>query len=539
MVKPISARKMKEIIESMRTMFEPLVLEQGWHYYHRGRIRQLTTSGPDIRAVVTGSSPARIRLHLDALSSSECTCSSGPRCKHVASVCFQLYTAFGRPELLLQELKQQAIQRKKRSATMQAKYERALVSAKSTKLEHSPKAWQNYFEQQFYGYAVTSQHAVEDFYQIVLERQEQLAADWSDSDRSYLKLHVMLYILSKCNQFYAHNDTAYMSYYLEAGIRQVAKQVMEQLESIVPDIATTHKSQIPKNWLRETADSLRRLVGRAGRQISETWDAYRFIWFELLGDPQRILRETKRINEEWAHSADIVSGKIIENTDPDLRRRLTVLLAHFDVMAGEDEKAFARLGQWQQEEHAEPYLWYLHRFRQLQDWPRLHRWLRQLIPYMQHASQAQFRLVTGYWAELSTHLDTETEWAQVMIDLLPRSYTDYADYLIRSGKYKQWVDLQLSHRMLPAHLYNEELRQVEQHHVELLLPLYHQSVERYIMEKNRSSYIHAVRLLRKLRNYYHTLERTDCWQHFILQYANKHARLKAFHEELQKGKLIP
>src|SRR5690606_8905033 len=136
MAKQLSGRKMNEIIESMRTMFEPATLDLGWQYFHRGRVRNMTFSDKEIHAEVVGpaTTKATVRLNLTSLSSSQCSCQHRRYCKHMASVCFNIYSSFGRPELLLQDLVQQVLQRKKRSAVLQAKTQKKAQPAKTITL---------------------------------------------------------------------------------------------------------------------------------------------------------------------------------------------------------------------------------------------------------------------------------------------------------------------------------------------------------------------------------------------------------------------
>ncbi|MDT2246553.1 hypothetical protein P7H16_05635 [Paenibacillus larvae] len=83
-----------------------------------------------------------------------------------------------------------------------------------------------------------------------------------------------------------------------------------------------------------------------------------------------------------------------------------------------------------------------------------------------------------------------------------------------------------------------ELKAVEETDPALLLPLYHQSIERAILEKNRSSYKIAVRLLKELQEYYRILGRELQWKQYITFLSDKYARLRAFQEEFKKGKWV-
>lgn len=83
-----------------------------------------------------------------------------------------------------------------------------------------------------------------------------------------------------------------------------------------------------------------------------------------------------------------------------------------------------------------------------------------------------------------------------------------------------------------------ELKAIEEHDSALLLPLYHQAAERAVLEKNRASYKTAVRLLKKLHGIYKQLGQDDRWEHYVYRLADKFSRLRAFQEELKKGKWI-
>jgi uncharacterized Zn finger protein len=87
-------------------------------------------------------------------------------------------------------------------------------------------------------------------------------------------------------------------------------------------------------------------------------------------------------------------------------------------------------------------------------------------------------------------------------------------------------------------LHPEELHLLEKEDLKLLLPLYHQAVERCILEKNRTSYKDAVKLLKKLKTYYKRLKQQQRWEQYIVRLAAQYTRLRAFQEELRKGKVI-
>jgi sulfur transfer protein SufE len=56
--------------------------------------------------------------------------------------------------------------------------------------------------------------------------------------------------------------------------------------------------------------------------------------------------------------------------------------------------------------------------------------------------------------------------------------------------------------------------------------------------KNREHYKEAVRKLKKLRMLYKKLKRLSEWEEFLDILMTRTKRLRAFHEECRKGKLI-
>ncbi len=99
--------------------------------------------------------------------------------------------------------------------------------------------------------------------------------------------------------------------------------------------------------------------------------------------------------------------------------------------------------------------------------------------------------------------------------------------------------MQLANRVSPNDLYSVDLQSVEKQNPALVLPLYHQAVERCIAGKNRTAYKSATKLLKKLNNLYKKLDRLNDWEDYIYRLAVKYSRLRALQEELRKGKWIP
>ncbi|MNI87313.1 hypothetical protein D3C73_1445020 [compost metagenome] len=58
------------------------------------------------------------------------------------------------------------------------------------------------------------------------------------------------------------------------------------------------------------------------------------------------------------------------------------------------------------------------------------------------------------------------------------------------------------------------------------------------MQKNRDAYKQAVRRLKKLASIYKKLRELDRWNTYVEHLTTRYSRLRAFQEELRRGKLI-
>jgi len=527
----IPKNRMNYLIERMRHDFELPVLERGWEYYHKGRVTGIELRhGVEIHALVSGTRSYEVILDMDRFDKSECSCPDEGCCKHMAAAIFTLYASFARPELLLAQLKQAIMvkNRQQQSRTGTVKHEKKQERLEAPKPDQLPSVWQRFFDQQFYGYSLSQQHSIELFYSTAQEMLFPLAESWNEEPRALFKLHVILFVMRKIEQFYSDTKTSYLSYYIETGCKTVAKQCMEQWSAL---LRPWDALSLAKRHAAALDDTLTMLGEAAltGKDSPLDWLlAYRTVWWKLAEDAKRIEKEKKRIGLLLSKS----------NLLPRRRDALLVASAHFDVVEGRDDQARERLEGLTRRDARDTFL-YLHRCYEDQQWNRMLAWLRWMLPAMQRAQQEELRTFCTYWMEAVNRQTDDGEWVEVMIALLPRTYYFYTVYLLKANRFKSWVDLQLANRVSPLNLYAMDLKTVEADDPSLLLPLYHQAVERCIEEKNRSAYKTAVKLLKKLHAYYKKLDKLNAWEEYVYRLATRYSRLRALQEELRKGKWIP
>lgn len=514
------------LVEELERRVKPQVLDRGWDYYHRGFVQNVNlVHGYVLQADVRGKESAyRTSLDLERFSRSECSCPFDGCCKHMAALVFYAYAPHGRPELLLMQMKQSILTRKRNTRSAGKSEKAAEPPSASLQPESAPKEWVRFFEQRFHGYSLSNQHSVEQFLQNVWETLGDKALEWPEPLASLYKLHLILYVLWKIDQFHQQNRSSYLSYYIENGCKIVAGQCWEKLRDLADEWPPEPSADsYPKHW-KDTVSIAGEAVSRNKPGPVHWLDVYRFLWSRLLTGPEQTDKERRRLSLllEQPHLL------------PKTRDGLLLAAAHFDMLAGRDEDAIKQLDMLSGKQLSDFYI-VLEQLAEREEWSRLLSWLRWLLPVLSKAKQDEFNKGCAFWVEAMKHEPSDEEWIRVMLSLLPRSYYYYTDYLMKTKRYRQWVDLQLAAGVTPANLYTAEIRTVESEDPSLLLPLFHQSVEKAILEKNRDSYKLAVRQLKKLQGLYKQLGLTDRWSDYIARLSAKYARLRAFKEELAKG----
>jgi hypothetical protein len=127
---------------------------------------------------------------------------------------------------------------------------------------------------------------------------------------------------------------------------------------------------------------------------------------------------------------------------------------------------------------------------------------------------------------------------KMLTQTLPYSFYEYEQILFQRGQYDRWGELYSFVGIPFGDLPKDRVKVVEKEQPEALFALLHQTVQREIDVKNRSSYKAAVRHLKKLRTLYKKTKRVDEWQFFLDTLLEKTKRLRAFHEECKRSKLI-
>ncbi|MGF9714472.1 hypothetical protein [Paenibacillus naphthalenovorans] len=527
----IPKNRIHELTRHLQSDFELDRLERGWEYFHKGRVAGLELKhGVEVHALVLEPN-CEVVIDIDHFSKSECSCSTVRNCEHIAAVVFTLYASYARPELLLQQLKQAIMIRSRQQQIRSGG--RTADKRQQDRLEppteeQSPVQWQRFFDQQFYGFSLSQQHSIELFHNAAKEKLAPYGEGWKSPLKELYDLHLLLFIMRKIEQFYQETKASYLSYYIETGCRTIGRKCQEELLRLTP---TLDVEALTQSYSAEWKETLHLISESAlsGKESPVSWPTvYRSVWWRMANLSSWIAEEQARL-QHMLQAKDLM---------PKRKDALLMADAHFAVIAGDDEAARRQMEQLSKRE-ARDFFFYLHHCHKEQAWERMLAWLRWLMPVVQRAQQEELRQFCQYWMEAVGRQSDDAEWVSVMVALLPRTYNFYSAYLLKGRRYKAWIDLQLANRVSPNDLYSVDLQSVEKQNPALVLPLYHQAVERCIAGKNRTAYKSATKLLKKLNNLYKKLDRLNDWEDYIYRLAVKYSRLRALQEELRKGKWIP
>ncbi|WP_322923666.1 hypothetical protein [Paenibacillus campi] len=374
---------------------------------------------------------------------------------------------------------------------------------------------------------------------------ELMPTELSPVSRQLYRLLAELTIYSKVMQP-LHKTTGTSPLSLGYHTRLAADEVQSRIDKLLHEPLQPLIQNSERQQLTELLAVLR------GDMLAEVRDTYTLLnsyyalwryWIRSLPDGAERLERELRVLDEITTAATAPAKQPPDRTAQTRFAHHSLLLAqsyiHFSL--AQDEQAL-RCTQ----EAASRHDFYPERLPNVSDelaqteqWERLAWWLTALVPILRR-QYSELQTYADYWDEVVYHLpDTEPQMWAALESLLPLGGRMYEDKLLAYHQYERWMDYQLSSGRDPANYKVTELKPIETDAPQLLLPFYHQAIERHMAHKNRDAYKAAVKLLKRLSRLYKRLKQEERWQYYITQFATRHSRLRALQEELRKGKLIP
>ncbi|RXT15421.1 SWIM zinc finger domain-containing protein [Ammoniphilus sp. CFH 90114] len=495
----INKNKVLHTAETVREAVDEVILQRGLDYYQRGFVQSTVARDNRIDAIVKGTRQYHVILNLDQFFESHCSCPYHVVCKHIVATVCQVLSLLTDPEQFFL-----------------SSQEESTVELLET---DSPGRWMEIFEQAFPLYVSGLNYDLTYRYEKFFADMEQHTEFWSKPQRFLYELYLLLFGLQKLEDVSRRS-----TYGLDRQLKDAFHLHLNRLQYL-----TLTDDKASPNQIKEWASLLTFQVLASDTAAIDWLVVYRQVWSHMMVDTESTWEEKLKLEGLWSHP----SLPLVQ------KRTLRLMLAHMEFMLGQDESARALLEPVLEANELFQFHSYLSLMSHMEQWDRLYAWLHWLRPQLKYAERFEVHMVLRYWAKWAEVQSTDEEWMDVLVSFLPSSTSFYVEHLLRTEQYRLWVDFHLAEGFIPPYIHKDILKRIEAAHLPALLPLYHRAVEQFIREKNRKSYKQAVKMLKKLRTFYKKLKQVERWNIFILQLVDKHKRLRALQEELQKGKLIP
>jgi hypothetical protein len=345
-------------------------------------------------------------------------------------------------------------------------------------------------------------------------------------------LHILMLLLNLIPDQKGHSGS-FIGFHTHAAISDVQMAITNIMQmQMRPDAADE-----PDYWLRtnETLAFLRRLMLMEAGSKPYFSDPYFWLWQYWVIPNQDDMRLCLEELEHLKAAASKLGSSLS-------RYPLQLAEAWMNFFLQRDQEAWSKFREINSSYELRPgdLFHLLSVMSGREQWQRLSNWLVETKPYVEKSRFNHLEIFYSYWDGVIEHIpDAEQHMWAPLIQALPYASSIYEQKLLRHAKWQQWIDYQLSTGTEPLDYRVSVFAPIEKHAPELLLPIYHQAVERYVLLKNRVGYKTAVKLLKRLAKLYKKRKDEERWDSFITAFATRHSRLRALQEELRKGKLIP
>lgn len=534
------------LIHNVAQNFNDLTIKRGFQYFKQGRVHQLAMSAPErIEAVVKGSENYSVRLNLDSFSDNHCNCPVPSNCKHMIATLLEYANLQERSVHVLVNAHSVATFKYTAKPSPPPLSNRSAILTDNWKAEASDQlkeqasqlttlsitAWYDLFEQCFtpLGMKVPNTPYAQSALASLFSIKPQLSPVMEELFRFHAYLFVLTKLVKPLQQ--GHHNNFYMGFQTQVAADDIQESMIRGFSNKLPLTAE------PERWqhITETLTYLRTQMLTEPPNLNYFLDIYIQFWLNWvhpnLSDNELYLEELQHLQ-----SAEDELGTSLS--------RLSWMLAQswIQFYLTQDQQAWTMLKSADtafivHPNHVMPFLTILYKTKQ---WPRMNDWLVEVGPLLSSHRNNNLNDYWIYWEEIIQHLpEAEPSMWSTLVHMLPCSEKIYEEKLLAHSKWQQWMDYQLSIGSEPLDYLVGVFQPIEKNAPELMLPFYHQAVERYTLQKNRDSYKQAVKLLKRLSKLYKKIKQEVRWEVFITTFTNRYSRLRALQEELRKGKLIP
>lgn len=520
-----AATDLKGLLWSEREEDARLV-QKGLMLYRQGLVSKVRLENEQISAVVQDVTRVHVDMNLNFLQISTCSCPADGLCRHQLAAFFHVYAQVASVTDWVENWRQPIHEQKSAHHWGIQRAKDLLKVTGSLKPDYD--RWVSSFHEGFESimqaqknrkpYLVSSLYEV---YSRKLKASAPVEQEWRQLYFLIASVHTFqgLLRLSTENGFSEDDITRHY--------RGVFYNIIDDVENLVDKLNVQALPFAFDSFMEKLKNDSTTLVSGDYVLEFERTHLYIILWTRLF--------KKKTWQEE-----ELTQLQTYEKTLPVL-----IATIHQLIMLREDDKALRLLQVLK--DYATPFMiFWIEKLTALKEWKRMGPFVdvfsQAARNYMQtlndHYARMDFsRLAIRTVGAFATETKKHEVYEKILIQTLPYSYRHYDDFLFEMGSYEKWSDLQAYLGYDLSSISSERIRFLQKEQPEILLPLYHQSIQQHIEMKNRGNYREAVKQLKKLRTLYKKLKRTDEWQDFLEILLERTKRLRAFQEECERGKL--
>ncbi|MBD1382632.1 SWIM zinc finger family protein [Metabacillus arenae] len=512
------------------------LIKKGLILYRQGSVSQVRSQDDLVKARVQDVSPVNVELDLNFVSMSTCTCPADELCRHITAVFLYVYAHKERLGTFVDQWK--SAPKPDQVIKTFSPQKQANSHKKDEPKQESIASWYEFFEREFQSWQANTGYSSVQLAQSLhhtfyagIKRKTPMKPEVK---RLYL-IHAANAAIEKLLLLIEQtNPNEYL-------LQQIYFPYMDQLQDdLYYELQELKRYALPFSMDPLLEDSPEKfhglLIGGKAFQYDRI-SIYRMIWSSLFRKEKWIDQEREWLEKRKQHEM---------NQDNKFLAECEVALMHLHFLQKKDDLVIER--SLKLTEALFPFtLNWIEELADKKEWNRLNTWLSYIekaapaylendLPFDEKRMPVRFllRVLTNYCQETKK----EEQFERYCEMLLPYSYAEFQTFLFVQGRYEKWLELQSLIGFGVYELDRDYLKEIEKQAPKTLLPFYHEAVRDEIEQKSRQHYKLAVRYLKKLRTLYKKMKKEDVWEHYLMKLMEEHKRLRAFHEELKKGKLV-
>ncbi|MBS4212669.1 SWIM zinc finger family protein [Neobacillus rhizophilus] len=511
------------------------LVQKGMMLYRQGLVTQLRFENGEYTAVVQDVSPAKVRLDPEFLGMSDCSCPGEELCRHQLAVFFAAYSKEASVSDWLAEWRE-PVRETKSVASWGLQAAKDLVKAAGL-MKPDYDRWVQSFESSFDALVASKKHTnpyvVSELFGIHMKRvgaSAPVEKEWR------LLYELVASVVSFRKLLVLSEELGFEEHVVRKAYGHCFENLLEDSADFVERLVVQTMPFAFDEFIERLRDESHAvLTSAAGYDIERVY-MHRMLWTELFR------------KKEWRQEEAIRIGarlKALEESENPLP--FSAAMIHLYFLLGNDDLALKLAGGVPDVRFVPYMVYWIDYFTGAKLWrrvePVIEMFLGRLKEYLDGLESYQscsafvrsvMRSIAPYCSE-NGRLDL---YERALLVSLPYSFADYEYLLFERGDYDRWGELQAFVGLDFYDLPKDRVKVVEKERPEVLLGMLHQTAQKEIDQKNRGSYRAAVRHLKKLRTLYKKLKRVDDWEYFIEGLLERTKRLRAFHEECQRSKLI-